>query len=522
MDTSSLPSDLQSLIISILASLDHIESHLIPSIVSSTSTEDFETQASFGRDEFTYLDRKLDDAEVLGDECEDDNQCAQALDKIRELRERSARLRIKLRTTSLETKRKIASNSLINSRSELLKQSTVNKPDRSRSSNPDEALMSASTDVAESLKSTLNLMKQELDRSVLSTQMLEQQTKTLNLTSNQYITFSDLLTTSRQLITSIQRADVLDRLILGAALVFFMLVCLYILKKRILDRGLSLISTVSRIKPVLTKSTPDHISSTNEARNGVADAVYDVIAGATVTSTALLSMMTPTPPSPDIPKSEPRKADMIVEPVNEIDARDSASLEELDSKPITPDEHLAPPSKADQPPVAHLEPSSNSAMCSADGSDPQTASSCSADFQEEEAAPTDSDDSSFHGGSVDFEEEEIASTDTGDSNLDGVSVDFQEEEIFSTCSSDNNMDPGSAICTMQPDEKETPAHLSDSDSEEAASTCSFDSNVDADSKCSAKLIPPFEDFESSSKPIDALVPSLTDEEEDPLADHDEL
>ncbi|EGF98531.1 uncharacterized protein MELLADRAFT_118518 [Melampsora larici-populina 98AG31] len=521
MDTP-LPSDLQSLIISILASLDHIESHLIPSIVSSTTSEDFDTQASFGRDEFTYLDRKLDDAEVLGDECEDDNQCAQALDKIRELRERSARLRIKLRTTSLETKRKIASSSLINSRSELLKQSTVTKQDRSRSSNPDEALMSASTDVAESLKSTLNLMKQELDRSVLSTQMLEQQTKTLNLTSNQYITFSDLLTTSRQLITSIQRADVLDRLILGAALAFFMLVCLYILKKRILDRGLSLISTVSRIKPVLIKSTPDHLSSPDEVVNGVSDAVYDAIAGVTLTSAAALPMFTPMPASPKAQKSEHAKADIIFEPVKEANSRDSSSVDELDPKPVIPDTHLAPPSKADQQPVAHPEPKLNSHMCSAPGPDEQTASACSADFRQGETASAGSGDHNLDEGSVDFQEEEAASTDSGDSNLDGGSVDFQEEEIASTCSGDNNLDSGSAFCAMRPDEQETPTDLPDSDTEEAASTCSFDSKGDAESTCSATSIPPFEASKSSSNPNDVLAPPLTDEDDDPLGDHDEL
>ncbi|KAH9807095.1 Sec20-domain-containing protein [Melampsora americana] len=499
MDTP-LPSDLQTLIISILASLDHIESHLIPSILSSTTSEDFETHATFGRDEFTYLDRKLDDAEVLGDECEDDNQCAQALDKIRELRERSARLRIKLRTTSLETKRKIASSSLIKSRSELLKQSTITKPDRSRSSNPDEALMSASTDVAESLKSTLNLMKQELDRSVLSTQMLEQQTKTLNLTSNQYITFSDLLTTSRQLITSIQRADVLDRLILGAALAFFMLVCLYILKKRILDRGLSLISTVSRIKPVLIKSTPDPISSPEGVVNVVSDVVYDAIAGATLTSAAVLPFYTPAPPSAGTPKSEPGKADISVEPVKEVDSRESLSSEEHDAEPVSPDEHLASLSQTEQQPDLHPESNRNSPVCSAAGSDAQTASTCSSDFQEEE----------------------IGSTSSGDSDLDGGSVDFQEEEIASTGSRDTNLNGGPTLRAMRSDKQNDLPNLSDSDTEEAASTCSFDSNVDTDSTCSTKPMPPFEASESSSYPNDALVPPLTDEDEDPLVDHDEL
>lgn len=111
MDTPTLPSELQGLLLSIRASLDHLETQIIPSIRSSSTTQDFDTHTSAGRDEFGFLDRKLDvrlpwaliggllimaclmvqDAELLGDECEDDSQCAHALDKIRELRQRSAR-----------------------------------------------------------------------------------------------------------------------------------------------------------------------------------------------------------------------------------------------------------------------------------------------------------------------------------------------------------------------------------------------------------------------------------------------
>lgn len=44
--------------------------------------------------------------------------------------------------------------------------------------------------------------------------------------------------TSKQLITALERADWLDRLVIMAALTFFILVVLFILKQRIFDRGL--------------------------------------------------------------------------------------------------------------------------------------------------------------------------------------------------------------------------------------------------------------------------------------------
>lgn len=44
--------------------------------------------------------------------------------------------------------------------------------------------------------------------------------------------------TSKQLITALEKSDWLDRLLITSALVFFFLVALFILKKRILDRGI--------------------------------------------------------------------------------------------------------------------------------------------------------------------------------------------------------------------------------------------------------------------------------------------
>lgn len=60
----------------------------------------------------------------------------------------------------------------------------------------------------------------------------------MSMTSNQYSTFSVLLNTSKALITSLERADYLDRLLLLFAFVFFVLCCIYIFKRRVVDKGL--------------------------------------------------------------------------------------------------------------------------------------------------------------------------------------------------------------------------------------------------------------------------------------------
>jgi hypothetical protein len=46
-----------------------------------------------------------------------------------------------------------------------------------------------------------------------------------------------------------QRADTLDRLLIFAALLFFGLVCLFIIKRRILDRGLRIVGVIGKLAP---------------------------------------------------------------------------------------------------------------------------------------------------------------------------------------------------------------------------------------------------------------------------------
>lgn len=69
----------------------------------------------------------------------------------------------------------------------------------------------------------------------------------MQMTSDQYSTFSTLLTTSKALITSLERADFLDRLILLFALLFFGLCCAWIFKRRVVDKGLRVAGAMGRV-----------------------------------------------------------------------------------------------------------------------------------------------------------------------------------------------------------------------------------------------------------------------------------
>ena len=135
--------------------------------------------------------------------------------------------------------------------------------------------MKANNDVTEALRRTIDLMQGELERSVLSTQMLgsyhqsstihpkpnlpitDTSTATLRSTSNTYDTLDNILTASKQLVTALEKADRMDKLLIMAGLVFFFLVVLFILKQRVLDRGIRIALFWTRFIPRKAKTIED-------------------------------------------------------------------------------------------------------------------------------------------------------------------------------------------------------------------------------------------------------------------------
>jgi len=81
-------------------------------------------------------------------------------------------------------------------------------------------------------------LRSELERSVLSTQLLQSSTSTLRQTSNAHSNFTSLLDTSRGLITALERTDWFDRFLIFLALAVFIGTCAWIVKVRVVDRAL--------------------------------------------------------------------------------------------------------------------------------------------------------------------------------------------------------------------------------------------------------------------------------------------
>ncbi|WAQ86498.1 hypothetical protein PtA15_7A224 [Puccinia triticina] len=147
-------------------------------------------------------------------------------------------------------------------------------------------------------------MRQELNRLVMSPHLIEQQKATLQLTPDQYLSFGELTKPSQALISRLKRADQLDRILLTRASTFFVLACLYILKKRILDRSVSLLPTL--LSP-LSRTTAQIITNNEQAAVAIASTgAQDVLLGASAEAaaagvTTYTVAFIPSLASPDLP-----------------------------------------------------------------------------------------------------------------------------------------------------------------------------------------------------------------------------
>lgn len=141
--------------------------------------------------------------------------------------------------------------------------------------------MQANSDVTDALRRTISLMQSELERSVLSTQLLDESTTTLRSTSLQHDTLNTVMSTSKHLVTALEKSDWLDRILILSGLAFFVLVVLFILKQRIVDRGLRIAFWWTRFVP----SFSDDAELLRSAEKSMANVITEVSTFETVTTT---------------------------------------------------------------------------------------------------------------------------------------------------------------------------------------------------------------------------------------------
>jgi hypothetical protein len=101
------------------------------------------------------------------------------------------------------------------------------------------------------------------------------------------------------------RDKVIDSLIFGAALLFFVLVCMYILKRRIFDKGLRVLALLSFQRsspmPAILAKAPPEVTGTTSAADSISTSLAILTSAAATWAKNLLSTFTVvSPPAPVI------------------------------------------------------------------------------------------------------------------------------------------------------------------------------------------------------------------------------
>lgn len=213
--------------------------------------------------------------------------------------------------------------------------------------------MKANTDVTEALRRTITAMQAELEKSVLSNQLLETSTAALRATSTQHDTLTTAIETSKHLVTALEKADWLDRLLIISAFIFFLLVVLFILKQRFVDRGIRLMFWWTRFIPDFSGDA--ELLLREEAKAKVMEAASVVSSVAAVISTSVAGVVSSTVASPEpvIPSPSSAAFDPAETASSTADADPDESISTVLSSIILSSKTL--PSSARTRPTEHVE-----------------------------------------------------------------------------------------------------------------------------------------------------------------------
>ncbi|KAG5011568.1 hypothetical protein AAZX31_09G019200 [Glycine max] len=140
-------------------------------------------------------------------------------------------LRLNLRNANLQAKANL--RKAAQEERELLlgggEESTV----RRRNLQTKAGMTSAAESITESLRRTRQLMVQEVERNTSTLMTLDESTGVLKKAESEYKGHRSLLMRTRNLLSTMQRQDVIDRVIIGVGFLLFSLAVFYVVSKRI-------------------------------------------------------------------------------------------------------------------------------------------------------------------------------------------------------------------------------------------------------------------------------------------------
>ncbi|KAI0703494.1 Sec20-domain-containing protein [Cytidiella melzeri] len=205
------------------------------------------------REDIQAFARHVESLEIAVDDQKADRNRRELRAAVEEYREILAGFWKESRAALLASKRAIDVKRMSN-REELFQSKALREKHDLNEKVAEDAIMTTSNNLTQALHRTMELMRNELDVSVQSKELLDASTANLRSVSSTHDVLDGLLSTSKHLITALEKTDWLDRLLIMAALAFFVLVVLFILKQRLVDRGLRIAFWWTRFLPSISGS----------------------------------------------------------------------------------------------------------------------------------------------------------------------------------------------------------------------------------------------------------------------------
>ncbi|GAA0155727.1 hypothetical protein LIER_13395 [Lithospermum erythrorhizon] len=145
-------------------------------------------------------------------------------------KEEIQRLRVSLRNANLQAKDNMRKAAKLER--ELLLGGGEESTTRRRNLQTKAGMTSAAESITDSLRRTRQLMVQEVERSASTLMTVEESTGVLKKAESEYKGHRSLLMRTRNLLSTMQRQDVLDRVIIAVGFILFSLAVLYVVSKR--------------------------------------------------------------------------------------------------------------------------------------------------------------------------------------------------------------------------------------------------------------------------------------------------
>ncbi|KAG0078029.1 hypothetical protein BGZ93_001000 [Podila epicladia] len=198
------------------------------------------------REESKAIESKIEDLRLLSEEQDKEADRAMILLMLEKIetqfkqQQQSLRQAILISKQTIDKEAKSERELLLKGAKSAIELNEIRRRGASKG-NAGQYMLSTSKEQNESLTRTLQLMQQEVERTAHSAKIIDESSRTLRSTVNEYQTYDEVLKQGKNLIAKLSQADWIDRLLIGFGLLVFSLVVMYILKKRIADRGISLI-----------------------------------------------------------------------------------------------------------------------------------------------------------------------------------------------------------------------------------------------------------------------------------------